>query len=97
MALYVVLFNFTDQGLKNIKDTVKRVEAGTKALSQIGAKLKEFVWTQGQYDMVGIYEASDEIAATAFGISNLKLGNVRTQTMRAFSAAEMEKILEKVT
>lgn len=97
MALYVILFNFTDQGFKNIKDTVKRVEAGTKALSQVGVKLKEFVWTQGQYDMVGIYEVSDEIAATAAGLSNLKLGNVRTLTMRAFSAVEMEKILEKVT
>jgi len=72
------------------------VQAGTKAGSEIGLKLKEFLWTQGQYDMIAIAEASDEIAATAFGLSNLKLGNVRTQTLRAFTMAEMEKILAKV-
>jgi uncharacterized protein with GYD domain len=96
MATYVTLYNFTDQGFKNIKDTVKRVEAATKAASQVGLKLKEILWTQGQYDMVAIAEASDEIVATAFGLSNLKLGNVRTQTLRAFTMAEMEKILAKV-
>ena len=96
MATYVTLYNFTEQGFKNIKDTVKRVEAVTKAASQVGIKLKEVLWVQGQYDLVAITEVSDEVAATAYGLSNLKLGNVRTQTMRAFTAAEMEKILAKV-
>jgi uncharacterized protein with GYD domain len=96
MATYVTLYNFTDQGLRNIKETVKRVEAGKKAASQIGIKVKEIVWTQGPYDLIAISEVSDEIAATAFGLNNLKLGNVRTQTLRAFTAVEMEKILEKV-
>ena len=96
MATYVTLFNFTDQGLRNVKDTVKRMEAAKQAGSEIGVKLKEFVWTQGQYDLIVISEAPDEAVAGAFLLNVLKAGNVRAQTLRAFTATEMEKILEKV-
>jgi uncharacterized protein with GYD domain len=58
--------------------------------------LKEIVWTQGQYDLVAISETSDETAAGAFLFNLLKTGNVRAQTLRAFTAAEMEKMLEQV-
>jgi len=96
MATYVTLYNFTEQGIRTIKDSVKRVEAAKKAASQIGMTVKEVLWLQGQYDIVVISESSDEIATNAFALSTLKLGNVRGQTLRAFTAAEMEKILEKV-
>lgn len=96
MATYVTLYNFTDQGLKNIKDTVKRTEAAKKAGAAIGMKVKEVVWTQGQYDLIVISEASDDAKANAFALNTLKLGNVRGQTLRAYTAAEMEKILEHV-
>ncbi len=97
MTTYVTLYNFTDQGLKGIKDTVKRTEAAKKAAAQIGVTIKDVLWVQGQYDIIVISESSDEIASSALSLSNLKLGNVRGQTLRAFTAAEMEKILEKVT
>ncbi len=97
MATYVTLFNFTDQGLKGIKDTVKRVEAAKNAASQAGITLKDVLWLQGQYDIIAISESSDEVAANAFTLNTLKMGNVRGQTLRAFTAAEMEKILAKVT
>jgi uncharacterized protein with GYD domain len=96
MATYVTLYNFTDQGLKNIKDTVKRMEANKKAGEAIGIHVKDVVWTQGQYDLIVINEAPDDVKANAFALNILKLGNVRGQTLRAFTAAEMEKILEKV-
>jgi uncharacterized protein with GYD domain len=96
MATYVTLFNFTEQGLRNIKDTVKRAEAAKKAGSENGINLKEIVWTQGQYDLIAILEARDEAAASAFLLNLLKAGNLRAQTLRAFTATEMEKILEKV-
>jgi len=96
MARYVTLYNFTEQGLRNIKDTVKRAEAAKKAGSEVGIKIKEIVWTQGQYDLIAISEAPDEATANAFLLSMLKAGNLRAQTLRAFTAAEMEKILEKV-
>jgi len=96
MATYVTLFNFTQQGLSNIKETINRVEAAKKAGAQIGMKIKEVVWTQGQYDIIVISESSDETATNAFLLSTMKAGNVRGQTLRAFTQAEMQKILDKV-
>jgi uncharacterized protein with GYD domain len=70
--------------------------SAAKAGTGVGIKLKEIVWTQGQYDLVAISEAPDEATATAFLLNMLKAGNLRAQTLRAFTAAEMEKILEKI-
>ena len=76
---------------------MKRVEAAKAAAKQIGATIKEVLWLQGKYDIVVIIEASDEIAVTALLLNTIKAGNVHGQTMRAFTAGEMAKILEKVT
>jgi uncharacterized protein with GYD domain len=97
MATYVSLLNFTEKGVREIKETLKRTEAAKSAAKQLGATIKEVLWLQGQYDVVVIIEASDEIAVTALLLNTLKAGNVRAQTMRAFTAGEMGKILEKVT
>jgi len=96
MATYVSLYNFTDQGIRTIKDTLKRVEAAKKAAWQAGVQIKEVLWLQGPHDLVVISEAADEIASTAFTLNTYKMGNIRGQTFRAFTAAEMEKTLEKV-
>lgn len=92
----MTLFNFTEKGAREIKDTVKRVEAAKAAAKQFGVTIKEILWVQGQYDLVAITEAADEIAAAALTLNTIKLGNSRVQAMRAFTAAEMAKILEKV-
>jgi uncharacterized protein with GYD domain len=96
MPTYVGLYNFTEQGFRSIKDAVKRTEALKKAAAQIGETIKEVVWLQGQYDLMILYEVTDETAATALLLTGLKTGDVRGQTLRAFTAAEMEKILERV-
>ncbi len=96
MATYVSLCNFTEKGAHEIKDTVKRVEAAKAAAKQLGATIKEVLWLQGQYDIVVISEGSDEIALNALFLNTIKAGNIRAQTMRAFTAGEMAKILEKV-
>jgi uncharacterized protein with GYD domain len=96
MPTYVTLYKYTAQGIQNIKDAPNRVETLTKAATQAGMKVKETLWLQGEYDFIAIVEAPDEIAATAFNINNLKQGNVTTHTMRAFTSAEMKKILEHV-
>jgi uncharacterized protein with GYD domain len=96
MATYVTLLNFTEKGLREIKDTVKRTEANKAAAKQFGVTFKEVLWLQGQYDLISIFEATDEIAMNALGLNVLKAGNVHGQTMRAFTAGEMAKILEKV-
>ena len=65
MATYVVLYKYTEQGIKNIKDAPKRVEAAKKAAAQAGITIKETLWLQGEYDFLTISEAPDEYAATA--------------------------------
>jgi uncharacterized protein with GYD domain len=96
MATYVSLVNFTEKGVREIADTVKRSDAFKKLAKKVGATVKELVWTQGKYDIVAIIEAPDDATASALFLSVARLGNIRSQTLRAFTAAEMEKVLEKV-
>ena len=96
MAMYVVLANFTDQGVRNVKDSIKRAEAFKELAKSSGATVKDLYWTLGQYDIVATVDAPDDMAITALGLTLAKAGNVRTQTLRAFSQAEMGSILSKV-
>ena len=96
MAMYVVLVNFTDQGVRNVKDSTKRAEAFKELAKSSGATVKDLYWTLGQYDIVATVDAPDDMAITALGLTLAKAGNVRTQTLRAFSQAEMGSILSKV-
>ena len=96
MATYIVLGQFTDQGIKNVADTTKRAEALKEMARKAGAAIKEVYWTVGQYDIATIVEAPDDATLTALLLSIGKLGNVHTQTLRAFSASEMQGILGRV-
>jgi uncharacterized protein with GYD domain len=97
MPTYVMLLNFTDQGIRNVKDSPKRADAFKNTAKKAGAIVKEVFWTLGQYDVVTIVEAPDDVTMTALGLATGKLGNVRTQTLRAFSAADMKNILGKMS
>ena len=97
MPTYIVLGSFTEQGLRNITDSPKRAEAVRDMAKKAGASLKETYWTLGQYDFVAIFEAPDDVTMTALGASIGKLGHVRTQTLRAFTGAELKSILGKMT
>ena len=96
MAIYIVLVNFTDQGIRNVKDTTKRADAIKEMAKKFGVTVKEIYWTLGSYDVVHIYEAPDDASIAAFLASLGALGNVRTQTLRAFSQADMNGILAKL-
>lgn len=96
MATYIALTSFTDQGIRSIKDSTQRADAVHEAASKFGTKLTSLFWTMGQYDLVATIEAPDDAAATAFGLAISSGGNVRMQTMRAFSRDEMNKILAKL-
>ena len=96
MATYVTLINFTDQGIRNVKDTANRASAYKELATKVGCTIKEIYWTQGQYDVVSIIEAPDDASATALAMSVGKLGYIRTQSLRAFSAAELGPIMDKV-
>jgi uncharacterized protein with GYD domain len=97
MATYIVLINFTDQGIRNVKDTIKRAEAFKEMAGKFGIGVKDLCWTLGQYDVVATIEGPDDLSATAFNLALSAMGNVRTQTMRAFGAAEMKQILDKIS
>jgi len=97
MPTYITLASFTDQGVRNAKDSIKRAEAFKQMATKHGATVKELMWTLGQYDIVVTLEAPDDDTVTALNLSVGGLGNVRTQTMRAFSAAEMAKVIGKMT
>ncbi len=96
MATYIVLTNFTDQGVRTAKETGKRSDAVKEQAKKFGVTVKEFFWTLGSYDVVGIFEAPDDASMTAFGLTIASGGNVRTQTMRAFSREEMNGVLAKL-
>lgn len=96
MPTYIMLGSFTDQGVRAVKDSPKRAEAVRAAAKKFGITVKDVYWTMGQYDTVLIADAPDETAMTTFGLSVGALGNVRTQTLRAFTADEMGKILGRV-
>jgi uncharacterized protein with GYD domain len=96
MSMYVTLLQFTDQGIRNIKDTVKRSEAATAEAEKMGVKITNAVWTMGAYDVVRSLEAPDDETMSAFTAKLSLLGNVKTHTMRAFGRAEMEGILAKI-
>ncbi len=97
MATYVVLATFTNQGIKNAKDAPKRIEAFRQRAKTFGATVKDLFWTQGRYDIVVIIEAPDELSATALSLSEGALGNIRTETLRAFSGADIASIADKIT
>ena len=96
MATYINLVNLTEQGIKTVKDTTKRAEAFRQMASKAGVKVKDIYWTIGGYDVVAILEAPDDETVMSVLVSLGSLGNVRTQTLRAFSAEEMGKILGKM-
>ncbi len=96
MALYIVLANFTEQGIRNVKDSPKRAEAFKSMAKKCGATVKDLFWTLGQYDIVAVLEAPDDISITSLGLSSGALGNVRTQTLRAFTQADIKNILGKM-
>ena len=96
MATYILLGTFTDQGIRNIKDTTKRADALRAMGKKVGVSVKEVYWTLGQYDVAAILDASDEAAATSLALSVGSLGNVRTQLMRAFTADEVGPIIKSM-
>ncbi|NOJ49285.1 GYD domain-containing protein [Bradyrhizobium archetypum] len=96
MVMYVVLGNFTDQGIRTAKESPKRAEAFKKMAETFGVTVKELFWTQGRYDVVAILEAPDEFSIMTLSLSLGALGNVRTESLRAFSAADMAKVVDKM-
>jgi len=96
MPKYISLVSFTQEGLKNVKDTRKRAKEFADRAKQQGVDIKETYWTVGRYDIIHLFEAPDDAAAATISIALSSFGNVRSETMRAFDAKEIANILGNV-
>jgi len=92
MKTYVILLNYTEQGIKNLKESPSRLDAARKAAEAMGGKLKEWYLVMGQYDAVVVAEAPNDEVVTRLMLTIGALGNVRTQTLSAFTEAEYRKL-----
>lgn len=96
MATFITTIKFTQQGIKGIDETTKRAAAFKAAAKKLGATVTDIYWTLGDQDGLLILEAADDETATRALLHLGAMGNVHTTTVRAFNAAEMDKILAKV-
>ena len=96
MATYIILINFTEQGIRNIKDSPSRLDAARHAMKDMGGELKDTYLTIGAHDLVAVVEApSDEVLAK-FALTIGSQGNIRTTTLRAFTEAEYRGIIQSL-
>lgn len=96
MGHYVILGNFTDQGIRNIKETTKRAAAFRDLAGKMGAKIKDIYWTLGRYDVVLTMEAANDEAMAALLLKVGALGNLKSETLRAFDEEEVNELLSKI-
>ncbi len=93
MATYIMLGNWTENGIKAVKDSPKRLDMAKKAIKAEGGAMKAFYMTMGTHDMVAIYEAPDDEAAARFALQIGMGGALRTTTLKAFPEADYRKII----
>ena len=93
MATYIILSNYTDQGIRTVKDSPKRLDAAKKMLKNMGGEIKDFYLTMGSYDIAIVAEAPSDDVITKFALASGSLGNIRTTTLKAFPEAEYRKII----
>jgi uncharacterized protein with GYD domain len=96
MTTYVMLINWTEQGVKSVRESPARLDAARKLLAEMGGSFKEFYLTMGEYDMVVIGEASDDAVMARFALSLGMKGNVRTRTLKAFPEAAYREIINSL-
>ena len=95
MPSYISLGNWTDQGIKNVKESPKRADAVTALANKLGAKMQLF-YTMGRYDIVAVTEAPNDEVAMQLLLEIGKLGNVRTQTLKAWTTSDVTKVIAKL-
>ncbi len=96
MTTYVMLTKWTEQGMRQVKDSPKRLDSAKKALREMGGEFKFFYMTMGDYDIVAVYEAPDDAVAARFTLILGMLGNVRTTTLKAFPEAAYREIVHSL-
>ena len=95
MSTYIALINWTDEGVRNFKDSVDRYEAARERMRSIGVEFRDIYWTLGAHDLVSVVEAPDDETLAAGLLAVASQGSIRTTTLRAFSADEMRGVISK--
>ena len=93
MATFICLVSFTEEGFRNLKETRRRADAFKQSARKKGISITHTYWTIGRYDILHIFEAPDVAAAASVAFALGSMGNVRTETLRAFNRDEMAKVL----
>ncbi len=93
MPHYIALVSFTERGVQDVRQSVKRLESVEKIAAKHRVKILDIHWTMGRYDIVVTLDAPDDVALSAFTLENAHLGNVRTETLRAYTREEFAKIV----
>jgi uncharacterized protein with GYD domain len=97
MPTYVSLINWTEQGIKNFKDTTQRAQDFTNSVEKAGGHVRELLWTVGEHDIVCVVDFPDDESLTASMLQVGAIGNIRTKTMRAFNAEQMTGVLDRTS
>ncbi|MGD0928782.1 MAG: GYD domain-containing protein [Streptosporangiaceae bacterium] len=95
MPTYVSLINWTEQGIKNVPNTIKRAEEFSRSVQRAGGTVRELLWTVGEYDLVHVVEFPDDESAVAALLRLGSAGNIHSHTLRAFNAAEMDAVIDR--
>ncbi|WP_046868732.1 GYD domain-containing protein [Microvirga massiliensis] len=93
MATYIMLANWTDQGIKSAKESPRRFDAAKQVLKDLGGEFKSFYLTMGDYDIIAVLEAPDDTAVAKFILQTGMLGNIRTRTLKAFPEDAYRQLL----
>src|SRR5271165_5699989 len=96
MVTYIGLMSFTEKGIQSVKDTTQRAAEAKEIGKKFGVNMREIFWTTGECDIVCVLEAEDEKSLAAFSLATAMRGNVRSKSLRAFTASEMDKVLAKL-
>ncbi|MCT8997203.1 GYD domain-containing protein [Chelativorans intermedius] len=96
MTTYIMLVNWTEQGVRNVQDSPSRLDAAKKVLSEMGGAFRAFYLTMGEYDMVAVMEAPDDAVAARFALELGRTGNVRTRTLKAFPEDAYREIVKSL-
>jgi uncharacterized protein with GYD domain len=96
MPHYIALVSFTDQGIRDVKNSIKRADRVRKLAAKHKVKIRDIHWTMGKYDIIVTFDAASDAALSAFTLENASLGNVRTETFRAYTRDEFADILKAI-
>lgn len=96
MPRYIALVSFTDQGIRDIKNSITRADHVKKIAAKHKVEIRDIHWTMGRYDIVVLFDAPNDTAMSAFTLENAQLGNVRTETFRAYTREEFADIIKAI-